>query len=215
MTPRSTPPISTTVDQTLKAFLRGRTPLAEECLDWSGVGKEFVQTRTTYTLDPSDAPPLNLVTSVRAILTRGPQIMVMRDPDGEHIVPGGRLDDGEGLLEALRRELLEETGWTVRGEPERIGLFHYHIHSPKPAGHRYPYPDFLQLLYRAEAESYYPEALEVDGFELGAEFRSSAEVRRLPLTAGERALLQSMSKEAFSHVFRRYPPSCRELAGGG
>ncbi len=200
MTPRSTPSISTTLDQALKAFLRGRTPLAEESLDWSGVGKEFVQTRTTYALDPSDAPPLSLVTSVRAILTRGPQIMVMRDPDGEHIVPGGRLDDGEGLLEALRRELLEETGWTVRGEPERIGLFHYHIHSPKPAGHRYPYPDFLQLLYRAEADSYYPEALEVDGFELGAEFRTLSAVQRLTLSLGEAALLQNLHPRRFGQL---------------
>ena len=190
MTPSSLPSTSTTVDQMLKAFLRERTLLAEERLDWSGVGKEFVQTRATYVLNRSDSPPLSLVTSVRAILTRGPQIMVMRDPDGEHIVPGGRLDEGEGLLEALRRELLEETGWSVRGEPELIGLFHYHIHSPKPAGHRYPYPDFLQLLYRAEADSYFPEALEVDGFELGAEFRSRDQVERLSLTAGEAQLLR-------------------------
>lgn len=194
MTPRSTPSISTTVNQMLKAFLRGRTLLAEERLDWSGGGKEFVQTRATYALNPSDSPPLGLVTSVRAILTRGPQVMVMRDPDGEHIVPGGRLDDGEGLLEALRRELLEETGWSIRNDPALIGMFHYHILSPRPVGHRYPHPDFLQLLYRAEADSYFPEALEVDGFELGAEFRSSAEVRLLSLTAGERALLQLLDE---------------------
>ncbi|MDE0630907.1 MAG: NUDIX domain-containing protein [Caldilineaceae bacterium] len=190
MTPSNLPSTSTTVDQKLKAFLRGRTLLAEERLDWSGGGKEFVQTRATYALNPSDSPPLSLVTSVRAILTRGPQVMVMRDPDGEHIVPGGRLDDGEGLLEALRRELLEETGWTVRGEPELIGLFHYHILSPRPAGHRYPYPDFLQLLYRAEADSYFPEAMEVDGFELGAELRSRDQVEGLSLSAGEFALLK-------------------------
>lgn len=116
--------------------------------------------------------------------------MVMRDPDGEHIVPGGRLDEGEGLLEALRRELLEETGWSVQGEPELIGLFHFHIHTPKPAGHRYPYPEFLQMLYRAEAEDYFPEAMEVDGFEVGAEFRAISEVRRLTLSLGEAALLQ-------------------------
>jgi len=190
MTPSNLPSTSTTVDRTLKAFLRGRTQLAEERLDWSGGGKEFVQTRTTYALNPSDSPPLGLVTSVRAILTRGPQIMVMRDPDGEHIVPGGRLDGGEGLLEALRRELLEETGWSIRDDPVLIGMFHYHIHSPKPVGHRYPYPDFLQLLYRAEADRHYPEAMEVDGFEIDAQLRSREQVEGLSLSAGEFALLK-------------------------
>ena len=190
MNPITTPYKNTTVNQLLKAFLQGRTPLAEECLNWSGGGKEFVQTRATYALNPSHSPPLSLVTSVRAVLMRGSQVMVMRDPDGEHIVPGGRLDDGEGLLEALRRELLEETGWTVRGEPLLIGMFHYHILSPKPAGHRYPYPDFLQLLYLAEADRHFPEAMEVDGFELDAQFRSRDQVNSLSLSAGEIALLK-------------------------
>ena len=116
--------------------------------------------------------------------------MVMRDPDGEHIVPGGRLDGGEGLLEALRRELLEETGWSIRNDPVLIGMFHYHIHSPKPAGHRYPYPDFLQLLYRAETDRHYPEAMEVDGFEIDAQLRSREQVEGLSLSAGEFALLK-------------------------
>jgi ADP-ribose pyrophosphatase YjhB (NUDIX family) len=177
--------------QALKRFLIGKTPIAEEEMDWSGGGLELVQTRYTYELEEAATPPADLITSVRALLTRGQEIVVMRDPGGEHIVPGGRIDDGEALLEALRRELLEETGWTVRGEPAPIGLFHYHIHSPKPAGYRYPYPDFLQLLYKAEADRHFPDAMEVDGFELGAEFRPLEVVQQLTLSIGEIALLQS------------------------
>ena len=178
------------MDQVLKEFLNGRTPLAEEEMDWSGGGLALVQTRYTYGLEESASPPVELVTSVRALVTRGTDLMVIRDPEGEHIVPGGRIDEGEGLLEALRRELLEETGWTVRGDPALIGLFHYHIRSPKPAGYAYPYPDFLQLLYKAEADRHIPEAMEVGGYELGAEFRSRKEVLDLPLSVGEAALLQ-------------------------
>ncbi len=120
--------------------------------------------------------------------------MVVRDPEGEHIIPGGRVDAGEGLLEALERELLEETGWSVHGEPVLIGLFHYHIHSIKPSGYRYPYPDFLQLVYRAEAGRHSPEAMEADGYELGAGFRSLNDVHRLTLSQGEIALLQLMQE---------------------
>ena len=183
------------MDQALKRFLKGRTPLAEEEMDWPGGGLELVQTRYTYALDEAASPPLDLVTSVRALLTHGPNIMVVRDPGGEHIVPGGRIDEGEGLLEALRRELLEETGWTARGEPALIGLFHYHIHSSKPIDYRYPYPDFLQLIYGAEADSHFPDAIEVDGFELGAELRPMAVVQRLPLSLGEVALVQIVREQ--------------------
>lgn len=190
MTPGDLPASSVTMDQSLKAFLQVRTPLVEESLDWSGGGKSFVQTRFTYALEQEAFPHVNLVTSVRALLTRDSQIMVVRDPGGEHIVPGGRVDDGEGLLDTLKRELLEETGWSIRGEPTLFAMFHYHIHSPKPALHRYPYPDFLQLLYKAEPDRHFPEAMEVDGFELSAEFRPLVRVNGLPLTAGEVALLK-------------------------
>lgn len=178
------------MNERLKAFLQGRSPLVEEQQDWLGGGIELRQTRGTYSLTGSGFPPDSLVTSVRALLTRGSRIMVVRDPDGEHILPGGRVDEGEEFRETLVRELLEETGWCVRGAPVLIGMFHYHIHSPKPAGYPYPYPDFLQLLYRAEADRYFPEAMEVGGYELGAELRSVREVQWLPLSLGEAALLQ-------------------------
>ena len=178
------------MDPALKSFLHGMTPLVEERLDWSGNGKAFVQTRFTYALEEAASPPVGMVTSVRALLTSGPNVIVVRDPGGEHIAPGGRVEDGEGLLDALKRELLEETGWTVRGEPALVGLFHYHIHSPKPAEYPYPYPDFLQLLYIAEADRHIPEAMEVDGFELGAEFQPRHQAERLSLTAGEVVLLR-------------------------
>lgn len=182
------------MDKELGAFLQGRSPLVEERQDWLGGDIELLQTRATYALTEADSPPAGWVTSVRALLTRGSRIMVVRDPDGEHILPGGRVGKGEAAREALVRELLEETGWSVRCEPVLIGMFHYHIHSPRPADYSYPYPDFLQLLYRAEADSHFPEALEVGGYQLGAEFRPRLEVQRLPLSLGEAALLRIVTE---------------------
>lgn len=161
-------------------------------MNWQAGDYELLQTRDTYSLSPADSPPLGLVTSVRALLTRCAQIMVVRDPEGEHILPGGRVDVGEGLLGALERELLEETGWSVRGEPVLIGLFHFQIRSPMPAGYVYPYPDFLQLVYSAEAGRHIPDAMECDGYELAAGFRNHEQVERLRLTAGEVALLRQV-----------------------
>lgn len=173
----------------LTAFLRGRSPLAEEEIVWSGDGLSLVQTRYTYALEEESTPPLKLVTSVRALLTRGDEIMVVRDPAGLHILPGGRLDPGEELLDALERELLEETGWSIHPAHARIALFRYHIQSPRPAGYRYPYPDFLQLIYLAKADEHIPEAMEVGGHEFDAEFRPRGEVAQLSLSRGEIALL--------------------------
>ena len=179
----------------LAAFLKERAPLAEEEIVWSGCGRGLVQTRSTYLLERKASPPLQLVTSVRAVLTRGSDIMVVRDPTGSHIVPGGRLADGEGLLDALKRELLEETGWSVRCEPVRIAMFHFRIHSSRPDGYSYPYPDFLQLIYQAEAGRYDSGKIEVDGYELEARFRARGAIKRLPLSSGEKALLKLVGEK--------------------
>lgn len=184
----------TQMKEPLAEFLKGRTPLAEEEIVWSGGGLRLVQTRSTYALERKACPPLQLVTSVRELLTRGSEIMVARDPAGRHIVPGGRLADGEGLLDALERELLEETGWSVRCEPAPFAMFHYHIHSSRPDGYPYPYPDFLQLIYRAEAGRYVSGTAEVGGFELEACFRARGTVNRFPFTRGEKALLKLLGE---------------------
>lgn len=182
------------MDRSLQAFIDRKSPLVEEEQNWQVGDLELLQTRATYSLAPGDSPPPDLVTSVRALLTCGPQIMVVKDPEGEHILPGGRVDEGEELLEALERELLEETGWRVRGEPVLIGLFHFHICSPKPSGYRYPYPDFLQFVYSAEASRHFPDAMEADGYELATDFRRREQVEKLYLTAGEFALLKQVCR---------------------
>lgn len=75
----------------------------------------------------------------------------MRDKTGAyHLLPGGRCDAGETILQTLEREMREETGWTL-AEPRLIGFMHFLHQTPKPPEYAYPYPSFLQLVYAAKA----------------------------------------------------------------
>jgi ADP-ribose pyrophosphatase YjhB (NUDIX family) len=126
------------------------TPLAlqaDEQAEWSPA-RLRVRTYLTTTL-----PPLDLVSSVRALVLQGDQILVVRDPISVHILPGGRREPGETFMQTLEREVLKETGWTIQS-PRLIGLAHFQHLTPKHVAYRYPYPDFLHLVYAATADRY-------------------------------------------------------------
>ncbi|WP_191254012.1 NUDIX domain-containing protein [Kordiimonas sediminis] len=55
--------------------------------------------------------PRRLPVSAKAILvTRDGKVLVMRKTSGLWDLPGGKVDDGEKIRKALKREVLEETG---------------------------------------------------------------------------------------------------------
>jgi 8-oxo-dGTP pyrophosphatase MutT (NUDIX family) len=60
---------------------------------------------------------MRLPVSVKGVLVRRGRVLVLRNDRGEWELPGGRLDDGETPEEALRREILEETGVRVTVGP--------------------------------------------------------------------------------------------------
>src|SRR4051812_32517131 len=97
---------------------------ADEQAEWPPL-RLRVRTYLTSTL-----PPLDLVSSVRALVRQSDQILVVRDPVSVHILPGGRRESGETLMQTLEREVLEETGWSIR-EPRLIGLAHFQHLTPK------------------------------------------------------------------------------------
>lgn len=103
-------------------------------------------------------PPMKLVTSVRGVVFKGANVVVVDDTIESHVMPGGRMEPGETVHQTLERELLEECGWTIR-EPRLFGMIHFHHLSPRPDGYRYPYPDFLHLLFVGEADAYNRSAL--------------------------------------------------------
>ncbi len=130
------------------------------------------------------------MTSSKAVLVDGEDVLVVRDPGGNHVVPGGRLEAGESTEDALRRELLEETGWTI-ARLQLIGFRHFHHLTPEAPGWAYPYPDFIQVVYACAPGEYRPEAMEIDEYVLGAEFVPIVEARRLYLDAGQPGFLDA------------------------
>ena len=63
--------------------------------------------------DYTDDMPLYERYGVRAIIRRNGLYMMQLSKDGEYKIPGGGVEKGEDLIEALVREVSEETGLTV------------------------------------------------------------------------------------------------------
>ncbi|HZZ89910.1 MAG TPA: NUDIX domain-containing protein [Caulobacteraceae bacterium] len=114
------------------------------------------------------ACPSDLTLSARAVVFKGSKVVVVRQNDGlRHVEPGGGLEPGETLEMAARREVLEETGWTI-GVLKPFGVHHFRpLGEPNPA-FRYRWGDFLQPLFVAEAVAYNRAAKDMTQIELGS-----------------------------------------------
>ena len=137
-----------------------------------------------------ELPPLDYVTSVRSIVFRGGQVLVMRNAHETHLIPGGRRESSETLEETLRREVLEETGWEITPLCV-LGFVHFHHLTPKPQGYAYPYPNFLQVVYVAAATVQCPGARVPDEYEMESTFRPVTEARALDATSCQKVFLEA------------------------
>lgn len=137
-------------------FLGGLTPRFEDATWWGDIHLAYA---IYVTRKP---PPAELVSSVRAVVLKGRSVVMVNDSVAAHVMPGGRIESGETIDEALRRELLEECGWTIL-EKRPLAFLHYRHITPKPDGYRYPYPDFLQMVFVGHAGRYDRRALKREG----------------------------------------------------
>lgn len=188
-----------TMERGLAAFLRGQTPREDELVVWGNT-----RLRVRSYLIP-DLPPLEYVASVRAIITQQGAVLVVRDQARTHIWPGGRRNPGETVVHALRRQVLEQTGWTVEGIV-RLGCQHFHHLGPQQDDTGYPYPDFLQSVYTAAAGSQAQTMAGPAGYPLSAAFQTLAQVHTLALSPGERCFL-----DAAQHLRATTPLSPQEV----
>ncbi len=67
-----------------------------------------------------------------AVLIRDHRVLLtfQEAPKPEFQLPGGGIDLGEQILPALRREVMEETGWSIAA-PRRLGAFRRFVFMPE------------------------------------------------------------------------------------
>ncbi len=174
------------MEDDLTAFMASSVPIDEERALWADGTLPLAI--TSFIGDR--LPPLELLTSVRSIVVRGSAILVLHNRHSSHIMPGGRREPGETLEETVRREVLEESGWTI-ARPTLLGFRHLRHLGPKPPDYRFPYPDFFWLIYVADAAEFVLGAKLSDDYEMDAEFHAFDTVRALELTRAERLYLDA------------------------
>lgn len=163
------------MDTELADFLQRHKASVTEATVWAN--GQMPLSVTSYL--SQELPPAALVTSVRAVVIQKDQVLVIRDPISYHLLPGGRREANENLLQTLQRELQEETGWSL-SEIKLIGFKHFHQLNTYPST-THVGPDFLQVIYTGKPAAFHPEAREQDGYELEAIFHPYAELETLKL----------------------------------
>lgn len=157
---------------TVARFLAPLTPSGSVEAAWGRQRTRLLVTSYVTT----EIPPVALVTSVRAVVRRDDKVVALRNPDGVHVMPGGRLEPDESFEQALRREVHEETGLTLV-EPRYVGFLHFEHLTAKPDNYRYPYPDGFHAMYVAVARGVLRSG-DIDGWEEEAFLVSAEEARR-------------------------------------
>lgn len=170
-------------------YVSGMTPVTVIDVTW----REWAMTHSLYLTDRP--PPTDLVTSTRCVVTDGERVLVCETPNGCHVVPGGRREVGETWEETARREVQEETGYTV-AEMEQVAVLLIHMNNerhPDPE-QMYPYPDAFWVIYRAEPLTWPADGwADTQGWELSSAMHPVGEVlRRDDLEPVHRALIQAI-----------------------
>lgn len=60
--------------------------------------------------------------AVRAIILKGNKILLIKSNTGDYKFPGGGVEVGESYIDALNREVIEESGYIVNNINEKLGV---------------------------------------------------------------------------------------------
>jgi ADP-ribose pyrophosphatase YjhB (NUDIX family) len=152
-------------DQLARSFgagLERRIPIFDGEVVWP---KARLRARTF--IGEFDFPP-ELRSSARAVVFKASKVVVVREIHGEnHVEPGGGIEPGETVEQAVRREVAEECGWTV-GALTPLG-FHYLeplTREPPMASRRWG--PMVHAIFVSEAVSYSRSARDMTQIEVGS-----------------------------------------------
>lgn len=81
-------------------------------------------------MTPPPYTPLAVPVSIKGVVLREDQVLLLRNERQEWELPGGKIELGESPEECLAREVEEETGWPIR-VAEVLDTWMYHIAQAK------------------------------------------------------------------------------------
>jgi 8-oxo-dGTP pyrophosphatase MutT (NUDIX family) len=138
------------------------------------IGNGAIRLRVAAHLGLANDPevPDEIISSIRCLVRVDDHLIVCTNPGGTHAWPGGQREAGESWLDTACREVHEETGWIVAPESVAwVGWVHTEHLTPEPAGNRFPYPDYVNVLGLGRATERDPShsGADTEGYELGHE----------------------------------------------
>ena len=92
-----------------------------------------------------DPPPSQLIANVNLVPRLDDQWIVLRHEDGSWDLPGGTLEKGEGYMDTLQRELLEEAGAKLVSF-SFFGAWHCTSLASKPYRPHLPHPEYYRIV---------------------------------------------------------------------
>ena len=176
------------MDSELHEFLQGGHLLSYQTAEWGTSDAPYPVELRWYACD-SPAPE-RFVVSIRAVVFRDDEVLVITDEGGgRFIVPGGHRRGGETFEDTVVREVLEECGWRIRPIRLFAGL-HIHARGAPRADHRYPHPDSMHLAYVARAVERAEEWIRDDDWVVDSAFVPLDSAFRMELDDGQHELLR-------------------------
>ena len=176
------------IDGCVLSDIDGLTPVATGSVVW-GVTPLVL---TCYLTEKQ--PPLELIVSARAVLTREDGKIFVFDENGPHVLPGGHRVGTESVLGALEREIREEVGCSIVGVPRPLGFFELRNDGPREEAHLYPYPLNYHVVFSALAG---PQTLApVDPNVHDGRFVSRDEALALDIPWAERVFLDATERQS-------------------